>query len=459
MNLQILRKRVDNLIKLNKPIIIWEINPVNGFAINFFRQNGIEPLAIMSFGASEKLRKAWGTRVLFPDSYLLNSGVILCISQSDYLINRAYLASVMPLKNVCIDYIYDEKSYNIDRYIQIVRSRLTSIVLKEKEKISYFLFIKDKIIDLVEGLHIYTRLVKKYSNAPFFLFNYVGMGDIVIPTTIINKYIVDNSIEKYIAIVGSGACYKIAKIVGYENVIKITSKELMQLEYFLSVIGYENHSFKRMISTVHYNAIAFRMAGIKLNLLDTYNYCIFDYDCRQAPVFNIVDNEYDVSELFSRHGLRIGKTVILSPYSNSQVSASEEYWKRIAKLFLERGYSVATMCSGNEHEIFGTVRFEFDLYHAFSVLEQAGFFIGTRSGFCDLVFSANCKKIIIYFENNYGEYFDFYKMTLSHINSKSIYEWASFEKMGFDLLDTKEIRSLYTYDERMSSIFLDFFEV
>ena len=69
----------------------------------------------------------------------------------------------------------------------------------------------------------------------------------------------------------------------------------------------------------------------------------------------------------------------------------------IAEKLKNRGYVVCTNCgSPAELPINGTIplRFGFDI--SVPVLEKCGYFVGIRSGFCDIISSADCKKIIVY---------------------------------------------------------------
>ena len=112
---------------------------------------------------------------------------------------------------------------------------------------------------------------------------------------------------------------------------------------------------------------------------------------------------------------------------------------------------MATMCHPPEVPIKFTTPLDFPLTIANDILEYAGYFIGVRSGFCDIILNAACKKIILYPENIYGLSHPFYKIPLSHINCHSIFEWASFKRMG---IDTKviEIRCNYHYTNRIGEM-------
>jgi hypothetical protein len=143
------------------------------------------------------------------------------------------------------------------------------------------------------------------------------------------------------------------------------------------------------------------------------------------PTFNT--DVKKIEYLFIKNGLRKGKTVIISPFSNSEVSVSCEFWMEIRDLLRRIGYDVATMSSPDDESIPGTPSIFFDFCDTNIVLEYAGVFFGVRSGFCDIAMFSNCKKVILYFENDNRKP----SLALSHINGGTIFEFASFEKMGF----------------------------
>ena len=88
---------------------------------------------------------------------------------------------------------------------------------------------------------------------------------------------------------------------------------------------------------------------------------------------------------------------MLSPYVNTLPAIPPWVWVELAKRLKLEGYVVGTNCGGpSEKAVEGTIELRFDYDISVPVLEKCGYFIGIRSGFCDIVSSAKCKKIIIY---------------------------------------------------------------
>ena len=76
-----------------------------------------------------------------------------------------------------------------------------------------------------------------------------------------------------------------------------------------------------------------------------------------------------------------------------------------------------TQCAGREKPIKGAKSFPFPLEKAEAVLDYAGYFLGLRSGFCDLICNSEAFKYVInpdypIFNSNVYEFCSFYKMNI-----------------------------------------------
>ncbi len=96
-----------------------------------------------------------------------------------------------------------------------------------------------------------------------------------------------------------------------------------------------------------------------------------------------------------------GKSVVFSPYAKSVTAIDAGIWKDAVSYYSGEGFKCFTNVVGDEAPLEGTEALDVPLPEMISVLEKAGTFIGIRSGLCDVVRTANCKKIALYPDYNY----------------------------------------------------------
>ena len=134
--------------------------------------------------------------------------------------------------------------------------------------------------------------------------------------------------------------------------------------------------------------------------------------------FKFPKRKHVVSEQFEELGLQAGKTVVISPYAGHfEPAISEPQWNYLVDRLIEKGYSVCTNCgSRDERPLLNSVEAEIDLQDCVEFVERAGYFVGIRSGFCNLVCKADCKKIVIYETGSFAasiDYFGFASMGIA----------------------------------------------
>ena len=103
-----------------------------------------------------------------------------------------------------------------------------------------------------------------------------------------------------------------------------------------------------------------------------------------------------IRDKFTSLKLKPGRTIILAPYSKSMAKIDFKWWENIRDEAFARGYMVATNLSPKETEITGTVPLFMKIGEILDIAELSGYVISARSGFCDIVLSANCKLAILY---------------------------------------------------------------
>ncbi|MBR0091196.1 MAG: hypothetical protein IJP92_05825 [Lachnospiraceae bacterium] len=95
-------------------------------------------------------------------------------------------------------------------------------------------------------------------------------------------------------------------------------------------------------------------------------------------------------------GMQKGNSVIFSPYAKSVPSLPPALWDKLVDACQKKGYDLFTNVAPGEAALQGTKPLSADLTAMRPVVEHAGVFIGIRSGLCDLLLDAECKKAALF---------------------------------------------------------------
>lgn len=96
-----------------------------------------------------------------------------------------------------------------------------------------------------------------------------------------------------------------------------------------------------------------------------------------------------------------GSAVVFSPYAKSVTALDKKIWEKVVAYYQGRGYQCLTNVVGEEKALPGTVPISPAICEVQSVVERAGTFVGIRSGICDVIREACCKKVALYPDYNY----------------------------------------------------------
>ncbi len=118
------------------------------------------------------------------------------------------------------------------------------------------------------------------------------------------------------------------------------------------------------------------------------------------PVDSILNSKDDKNSNKNGHVI---KKAIISPYAKSVVSLSAHLWTNLVNDLAEKGYDIYTNVCGNEKALPNTTPISPTIAEMKSAVEQAGLFIGIRSGICDVIKTADCKKIALYPDYYYSD--------------------------------------------------------
>ncbi len=260
---------------------------------------------------------------------------------------------------------------------------------------AYFFF------SVCSGKRKYKALRRNYGeDTALIVCPHTGTGDIYNIGLFFDAFLRKNNIEKYTFLYMGGSEQRVGKLFGIQGETVLSKKEMLQISRFAQLVGPD----KLGLIQLHHYPIS-PQAHVHTEYLEGYHGLTFHEtfkrvtmglgaDAKETPPR--FEEDQDMAERFRDLRLIPGKTVILAPYSASANVIPLEEWEDLAQALVEKGYSVATNCGKiEERPIKGTAELRVEYKYVKAYLEYAGFFIGARSGFCDVVSSANCVMRIL----------------------------------------------------------------
>lgn len=222
-----------------------------------------------------------------------------------------------------------------------------------------------------------------------------ALGDVYYCMSYLPYFLKERGREDYIVCVASSTCAKVVSLFDDCPVEVMEQKELdaaVQAELYMkdenAFIAHQDRPYVVNLSKALY------LKRIPLEQI----YCcgVFGLPRGTKPMDPKWWREYEnLDSIESNHA------VILSPYAKSVTALPERIWGDIVSDYLGQGYQIFTNVAGNETPLAGTLPISPEICEMKSAVERAGVFIGIRSGICDVIRTAECRKIALYPEYNY----------------------------------------------------------
>lgn len=264
------------------------------------------------------------------------------------------------------------------------------------------ILIKNTIKAIV-GVIIFKYLRVRYGKNIFIFITRGKMGDIYLYFRFLENFIKKKNIDKYIFI---GDCKNLEQIKTlYPNIkgdyIKTSERigSALQITYCL-LSNYDKNIALNLMWDVDlpYNRCAVRLTK-KFNFVESYYWFLFDLDDENCVPAEAIFNKLDknLENKLKLLGVEKNKTVILSPYAYCVRNLDPLFWIVLGKDLENRGYKIFVMLDPkSEKNLFGYPTIFFKYADTKAILEYAGNFIALRSGFCDIMSSSECNKVILY---------------------------------------------------------------
>lgn len=245
------------------------------------------------------------------------------------------------------------------------------------------------------------------ADAVFYFIDYAGSGD----TYLCCSYLADKGkINDQAVFVAAGELSrKIAALFGFTNIITLTRKQALCIRMMGRFYGKPLRLHPILYESVplRYSGIFCRMQGIHdmdfISMLRV-GFCVTFQIKYENTEFNVVPLMCDATYLgtvFQDLCLPEGKTVLLAPYAgrHKMLDLPMALYEQLAAALQQQGFTVCTNSCDLEEEpvIPGTIPIVLPHEAMGDFCRRAGYFVGTRSGLCDMIATACMKgKIILY---------------------------------------------------------------
>ena len=272
-------------------------------------------------------------------------------------------------------------------------------ILNEKDSPNSFL---SKCRGIWKGKIIYERITRDLGKDYEILIMRGATGDVYINGLFLQDYIGKNKQRRYVAAGDSKGLEKVLRLFTKVkiNIVTLDLEETSNLLQYGIFCGMERLHIKNTFlwqRSLNFNRCRTRLLSEGFNFMDTYRYLIYrtsaDYNGR-PPIFS---PSCDVRHVFEDNALIPGRTILLSPIAYSVAPLPAWFWHDLAEILSKAGYSICANVNEAERKDLDFLKPVFlPLDSCVAFMEMAGGFIGIRSGFCDIVSSANCRKVLLY---------------------------------------------------------------
>ncbi len=244
------------------------------------------------------------------------------------------------------------------------------------------------------GRTIICLLRRKYGRQTHLLFSRGATGDIYLQAMLFENWLRENHVKHYLIVGDARQMHAIMKLFPGVSFYYVRGYFSLCIEKAFMLWGGKELDMTILFPwtySLYVNRCRVRMVP-PFNFMDTYQWYVFNLHEKAAlrlPCFPEIP-----SEIWEERGVAGGRTVIISPEANSVTGLRVSFWNELTLELRKRGYCVF-VCNKNTKG-YQADRLFFTYEQGKSLLEYAGYFIGIRSGLCDIISTARCRKVILY---------------------------------------------------------------
>lgn len=250
---------------------------------------------------------------------------------------------------------------------------------------------------LKRGIDLLEKLRRKYKGRFYLICPFSALGDVYYAMAYLPGFLKKNHIQDYVAITSGRACSDIAAMFGCAHREVMSQKdmdELVQAVLFTraedAFIAHHDRPYANLL-----------MRALKVKLIPfeiLYRCGVYGLEKNFVPCHPTVLQNFSGCDSMEK-----GKSVVISPYAKSVAGIGSQVWRKIISHFQQREVQVYTNISGEEEPLPGTFPLRSGLMELQSAVEWAGIFIGVRSGLCDVIKEARCRKVVLFPDCYYSD--------------------------------------------------------
>ena len=411
-----LHKSLDKFMKRYTPdrrVVCFGNNDITAETIKVLNENKISVSCIFDNGCEGKNED--GIAVVHPQNYKLSKRTVILIGSKYY----------NEMKEQLLELGYTDK--------QIIQTTTYVDMYVPKTTLKEFF---NQLHELTEAKKIYKRLSGNMGrNGILFVSPAKSIGDIYLILMYTKAYVKSKGIKNFRYVITGGAAEAVCRACGVSNYIKISIDEMLMLRKFVRFMDIPDKKVMVCNEIWAYTNLGKNIIGY--GKYNNFSLCykksvLAVKEDNMHPECPLLKYDGDIHKIFHDNNLIEGKTVLLAPYTNYLKPLPNKIWIEIADRLKKRGFSVCTNCaSESEKPIYGSLPINLGFDEICSFIETAGYFIGARSGLCDVISSSNADIHIIYQQHmeskfiSSAEYYSLNKMELVGQSNVREYVWDS----------------------------------
>lgn len=201
-------------------------------------------------------------------------------------------------------------------------------------------------------------------------------------------------------VITGGAAEALCRACGVSDYVKINMDEMFLLRKFVRFMDMPDRRVTVCNEIWSYTNLGVNTIGY--GKYDNFSMCYKksvlalkgDNIKPQCPLKKVSKG---IDKIFRENNLIEGKTVLLAPHTNYLKPLPARMWTELADSLQKEGFAVCTNCgSADEPPIQGTIPISLRFEEICDFIETAGYFIGVRSGLCDVISSCKAKIFVVY---------------------------------------------------------------